>query len=389
MKKILIRGPLLSNSGYGVHSRQVFKWLLQRKNVEIKCQILSWGNNPWHLNLDYDNGIIKEIVNKSISNSQLAIENFNETYQIQLPNEWIKISEYDVGITAGVESNICNSSLIQHLNKMKKVVVPSNFSKNTFEETAKYFNKNIKTEIIVIPECFPDLFEKELNIKNNSYEKIKTDFNFIVFGQMSSLEESKDRKNTLKTIKCLVDTFKEDKNVGIIVKTNLGKNSKIDKSYCKKIINQYLEINKLNNKKCKLYLVHGNLSEMEILSLYKKSNVLVSGTRGEGYGLSHLEASSLGIPIISTNYSGYKDFLSNDFIKVKYNMTKVKNKSFLFDNKNSQWAEFDYEDMKSKLKEVYINYESYKKKSLVLKNKIKQNYNTKAIISFYSSSLRV
>ena len=35
MKKIILVGPLLTNSGYGVHSRQVFKALLNRKNIDL------------------------------------------------------------------------------------------------------------------------------------------------------------------------------------------------------------------------------------------------------------------------------------------------------------------------------------------------------------------
>ena len=31
IKKVLLRAPLLTNSGYGVHSRQIFAWLYTRK----------------------------------------------------------------------------------------------------------------------------------------------------------------------------------------------------------------------------------------------------------------------------------------------------------------------------------------------------------------------
>lgn len=387
MKKILLRGPLLTNSGYGVHSRQVYKWLSGLKNVDLKCQILSWGNNPWILDLKYDNGIIKEILDRSIDSKEILITKFDETYQVQLPTEWIKISNYDVGITAGVESDYCNKNIIDNINKMNKIIVPSEFSKNTFLNTAKKFNKKIK-EINVIGESFPDLFLKESIDNIGTTIKHKTGFNFLIFGQITNISPDKDRKNTVKTLNTIIKEFKDNQDVGIILKTNLGKNSKIDKKYTKKLIKNSLG-NLNENRKCKIYLAHGNLNQNELISLYKSANVLVSGTKAEGYGLTHLEASSLGLPIVSTGYSGYEDFLKESYIKVNYKMKKINFESNLFEKDLSSWAEFDEEDMKEKLKEVFENYKHYKEKSEYHKKTIKQNYNIQSIINSYRSIARV
>ena len=43
MKKVLLRAPLLTNSGYGVHSRQIFEWLETRKDLQVTSQCLQWG----------------------------------------------------------------------------------------------------------------------------------------------------------------------------------------------------------------------------------------------------------------------------------------------------------------------------------------------------------
>lgn len=387
MKKILLRGPLLTNSGYGVHSRQVYKWLSGLKNVDLRCQLLSWGNNPWILDLDHDKGIVKSILDKSIDPKEISITKFDETYQVQLPTEWIKISNYDVGITAGIESDYCNKDIISNINKMNKVIVPSRYSKNTFLNTAKKFNKEIN-EINVIGESFPDLFsQKEINNIETTI-KHKTGFNFLIFGQITNILPEKDRKNTVKTLNTIVKAFKDNHNVGVILKTNLGKNSKIDKKYTKKLIKSSLG-NLNENRRCRIYLAHGNLNQEELISLYKSTNVLVSGTRAEGYGLTHLEASSLGIPIVSTGYSGYEDFLKENYIKVNYKMKKINFESNLFQKGLSSWAEFDEEDMIFKLKEVYKNYNYYKEKSEDYKKTIKQNYNIQSIINSYRSIARV
>ncbi len=63
MKKVLLRAPLLTNSGYGVHSRQVFEWLLE-KDIELDVECLKWGNTPWLLD-DENNRIVKEVMLRS------------------------------------------------------------------------------------------------------------------------------------------------------------------------------------------------------------------------------------------------------------------------------------------------------------------------------------
>ena len=63
--------------------------------------------------------------------------------------------------------------------------------------------------------------------------------------------------------------------------------------------------------KCKIYLVHGDLTDEEMTGLYQhpKIKCLISTTHGEGYGLPLFEAAYNGLPVICTNWSGQKDFL--------------------------------------------------------------------------------
>ena len=62
MKKVLLRGPLLTNSGYGVHSRQLFSWLYNREDIELSVECLNWGITSWILDKEFDNGIIGKIM---------------------------------------------------------------------------------------------------------------------------------------------------------------------------------------------------------------------------------------------------------------------------------------------------------------------------------------
>ena len=83
MAHILLRAPLLTQSGYGVHSRQIFRWAKTRGH-KVSSQLLPWGITPWFCNKNYLDGLVGEIMETSGEmDSQPDI-----SFQIQLPNEW-------------------------------------------------------------------------------------------------------------------------------------------------------------------------------------------------------------------------------------------------------------------------------------------------------------
>jgi len=63
--------------------------------------------------------------------------------------------------------------------------------------------------------------------------------------------------------------------------------------------------------KCKVYLLHGDMSEAEMHSLYKHPKIksMICLSHGEGFGLPLFEAAYSGLPIIAPGWSGQCDFL--------------------------------------------------------------------------------
>ncbi|HIL27278.1 MAG TPA: hypothetical protein EYG21_07845, partial [Nitrospinaceae bacterium] len=209
MKRVLVRGPLLTMSGYGTHSRQIFKWL-ESKGFEIVSQVTPWGVTPWYVNPDYLDGLVGRIMQTAAPIQDPA---FDASFQIQLPNEWDpNIAKYNVGITAAVETDRCNPAWIQSCNQMNHVVVPSNHTKNTLERSGK-----IDTQLDVIPESFYDCLLDETNEKNLNLQ-FATEFNFLVFGQITGQNPFTDRKNTFFALKWLCEEFKNNPDVGIVIK---------------------------------------------------------------------------------------------------------------------------------------------------------------------------
>ena len=84
-KKVLLRAPLLTNSGYGVHSRQVFSWLSSRKDIDLTVECLQWGRTSWLVNPSLEKGLIGKIMNHSKPHTD---GKYDVSFQVQLPDEW-------------------------------------------------------------------------------------------------------------------------------------------------------------------------------------------------------------------------------------------------------------------------------------------------------------
>ena len=383
MKKVLFRGPALTQSGYGVHSRQVAKWLLTKSNVDVKFQTLPWGDTPWILDKNSHDSLIDKILKNTLDVSSLK-DKFDVSFQLQLPNEWDnKLAKYNVGMTAGVETDTCNPEWIDACNKMDMIIVPSTHTLNVLKNTG-----DLKVPVHVVPESFCDQILKEPSQKVvDSLPKFSTNFNFLLFGQITGDNPHNDRKNIFFTIKWLCETFKDDKDVGIVLKTNLCRNTNIDKQKTKQLL-------KVLVKECrtgdypKIHLLHGDFSDEEVSALYKHEQIksLVTLTRGEGYGLPILEAAASGLPVIATGWSGHTDFLNHGkYVTVSYaikniHKSRVDNKIFL---PQSKWAEASEDDFKKKIIKFRNNYVTPKEWAAELSSVIKEKYSSKAVFEKY------
>ena len=386
MKTVLLRAPLLTNSGYGVHSRQIARWLFRKaaleNNIEITTELLRWGNTHWLTDIELEEGLIGEIIQTSGNKKNF----YDVTIQLQLPNEWNPmLGMFNIGITAGVETDRCNPAWLDSINSMSLVIVPSEFTKRSFLNTG-----NVTTPIIVIPESFPDEMLSEE--KGELDLELKTNFNFLVFGQLTGSGVDNDRKNIPYTIKWLTETFAGNEDVGIIIKTNLGAQTQLDKLNVSNIMARVAKEIRLNSFGPKLYLLHGDMTNLELKSLYKNEKIkaLVSLTHGEGFGLTLLEAAACGLPILATDWSAHTEFLSlGKYIQIPSNIEKihesrVDNQIFM---KNAQWAMPNEEMAKQKFSKFYTSNSKPKEWANELSKKIKENYSFEAISNNYSKNL--
>lgn len=386
MKTVLLRAPLLSQSGYGVHSRQVARWLFDRAdekgNLEVSTELLNWGQTPWYVDANAQDGLIGRCLQASSSPKPM----YDVTIQLQLPNEWTtEVGKFNIGMTAGVEADRCNPQWIDAINQMNLVIVPSEFTKSTFMSSGK-----VTTPIVVVPEAFPDEILNQDNIAPLPFEP-ETKFNFLVFGQATGGDAAADRKNLPFTLKWLFEAFADKPDVGIILKTNMGRYSSADRFVCEGMLSKLLaEVNKQANPK--FYLLHGEMNETEIVGLYKHPTVkgLVTLTHGEGFGLPILEAAACGVPVIATGWSAHTEFLGHGkYIKIgctpgSIPNTRVDGQIWVH---GAQWAMPDEADFKKRVLRFYEDASTPRLWAKDLRAKLRDKYSFAAISKAYSVTL--
>ena len=332
MTHVHIKGPLLSISGYGVHARQICRWAFAQ-GFHVTTDITRWGKTPWYTDRDECDGLIDKIMEASAPLTSKP----DYSFQIMLPNEWSPtLAKKNFGISAVVEANKCNPNWVVACQRMDHVIVPSQFAKKCL------VNTGLKSKrVTVIPEAF---MESCVEVPISLDVSFETDNNYLVFGQISGNYET-DRKNTGITLALLCDILKDDPSAGIILKTNMGGNSTIDRYMTRKKMKQVLQQVR-KGPFPKLYLLHGYLKEKEVSSLYKHPKVkgLISLTHGEGFGLPLLEAAACGLPICATNWSAHTEFLNlGDWTKVAgrlENIPKIKEDKNIWVS-GAQWANVD------------------------------------------------
>jgi glycosyltransferase involved in cell wall biosynthesis len=382
-KQVVIRAPLLSYSGYGTHSRQIFRWLLSRDDVDIQTQVVPWGITSWMINPEFEGGLIQEIMERSAPTTANIEPDIS--LQLQLPNEWDPgFGKVTVGMSACVETDICNPQWVECCNKMSRVVVPSEHTKSVLENSG-----DLSVPISVVPEAYYSAIARsELPPSGLDFS---TDFNFLLFGQFTGNNPENDRKNIFYSIKWLCEVFADDPDVGIVLKTNSGRNTMIDRMLTQKTLVQLLsEVRR--GPYPKFHFLHGAMTPLEIAALYRdpKIKALVALTRGEGFGLPILEAAVSGLPVIATDWSAHTEFLQKGkFIGVDYNLqeiheSRVDNQIFM---KAAKWANPKEEDAKSRLKKFRNSPYTPKEWAHELRKKLIPSYSQAAIEKIYDDKL--
>ena len=399
MKPIMVvTAPVGTRSGYGAHSRDICRSLIDLDKFDVRIWPVRWGNTPQNALSEQnpqDLPIIKRLLQTPEIERQPDIH-----VHIVVPNEFQNIAKYNIGITAGIETTAVPPVWIEGLNRMDLNIVPAKFVKHTIENT-KYdkHDENTKQKIGQLTNQKPVevLFEgvdTDIYGKTNEFSKelleqfepIKEDFCFLHVGHWLQGNMGEDRKDISMLVKTFCETFKNQKNPpALILKTSGATPCIIDRE---EILGKIRDIKRsLVGELPNVYVLHGDLRDEEINQLYNHPKVKahVSFTHGEGFGRPLLEATLSEKPVIASNWSGQTDFLNQDSILLPGNMIDVPKNSFPkeFIVDGAQWFQVNYAYASNVLKEIHNNYSKYvtkaKKQSIVNKSKFSLEQMTKTL----------
>jgi len=385
MKPTLVfQGPIFTRSGYGDHCRDLMKSLRKMDKYDIKIIPLRWGNTPQNQVSDQDEfgrWMLERVIG--------SIEQKPDVFmQVSVANEFEPKGNYNIGVTAGVETTIAPKDFIDGSNKMDLILVPSNFTKQNLGATV-YQQKEQATGQIVgeIKTTTPIevLFEgvdTEIFSKGNGKDvlsNVKEDFNFLIVGHWLKGDLGQDRKDIGMAIKTFATVFQylpKDKRPGLIVKTSHAGFSVIDRESTREKIDAVLK--SFGDKCPSVYLIHGDMEETDMSNLYHhpKVKAMISFTKGEGYGRPMAEFTLTGKPIIASGWSGQLDFLpAENAVLLEGSLTPVhESAADQFCMKEAQWFTANYSAAANKLYDVYNNYDTYSKKSEGLKTNTLDNF---------------
>jgi len=382
---LVYQAPVFTRSGYGDHARDILRSLFELDKYDIKLVPTRWGTTPQN-QVDPTT----EFGKKMLSNIVTRVDKKPDIFmQMSVANEFEPKGNFNIGITAGVETTVIPREFIDGSNKMDLTIVPSQLTKSLFDKT-QYQEQNKQTKEIIktfkVEKPVETLFE---GVNTKTYgniqpsdidvlDGIETDFNFLFVGHWLKGNLGQDRKDIGMVIKTFSTVFKylpKGKQPGLILKTSSAGFSVIDRENMREKIENIIKGLK---DVPPIYLLHGDLKESEMVELYNhpKVKAMVSFTKGEGYGRPLAEFATTGKPIMVSKWSGHVDFLPEEHtVFLEGQLTDVhKSAADKFLLKESKWFTVNYSDAANKFYQLFNEYDSFLKKSQGLKSNIFNNF---------------
>jgi len=371
---LLFQGPARSRSGYGDHTRDLLTSLINMDKFDVRIAPTKWGDCP-------ETGLEGYPLRSELEKRFLTTPTLDKQPDIYIncsvPNEFQPVGKYNIGITAGIETTVCDPEWLNGCNKMNLIIVPSEHSKSVLLNTSydkmddktkqKIGELKLETPIEVLFEGLDTTVFKHLPHAEPAIDaelkNIKEDFCFLYVGHWLNGKIGHDRKDTGALVRTFCETFKEQKDKpALIMKASSATFSLLDRKY---ILDKLKEVTTPIGEGCpNVYLLHGDLLPEEMNGLYNHPKVKahVSFTKGEGFGRPLLEATVSQKPVIASSWSGQLDFLHPEYSTLLPGELRDVHKSAQWKgviNQGSQWFYVNYTIAQKVLRDVFNSYKTY------------------------------
>jgi len=363
---VIVSCPIDTYSGYGARARDFVKGLIEIDKYEVKILSQRWGNTRSGYLIDHSEDKLTSLtIDKLESKPDIWI-------QCTVPNEFQPVGNFNIGLTAGIETTTCDPLWIQGCNRMDLILCSSQHSKNVFLNSKfdqKDNNTGQLTGKLELQKPVEVLFEggdlDKYKQEKSTFDlsSIKESFCFLFVGHWLQGALGEDRKNVGYMIKSFLETYKNKKDTpAFILKTSKGNSSILDRTALLKRIDDIRKT--VKGKLPNIYLVHGDLSDKDMNSLYNSDKVkaMISLTKGEGFGRPLLEFSFINKPIMCSAWSGQADFLDPNFSLLIGGELKPIHQSAVVKNvliPESSWFQADNAQVGKGYKDMVKNYKKY------------------------------
>ena len=322
----VISCPIDTFSGYGARSRDIALSIINSNKYDLRILPQRWGSTPYGF-LDSSNTEHAKILACMMPNNNLEKQP-DIWMQITVPNEFQAVGKFNIGVTAGIETTICDVSWLEGMNRMSLNLVSSEHAKKVFLES-KYEKRNSQNNQIesIVELTAPievlfegvntDVYKKIDEFQNKDLHDFVNDipeaYAFLFVGHWLQGDMNEDRKNITGLVRIFLETFKnKTSQPALILKTQSATPSIMDRE---EMLDKIRAIQAaIPGKLPSIYLLHGEFTDDDMNELYNNPKVktLVSLTKGEGYGRPLLEFTTSQKPVLTTGWSGHVDFLNPD-----------------------------------------------------------------------------
>lgn len=191
----------------------------------------------------------------------------------------------------------------------------------------------------------------------------------FTFGHMGALSI---RKGTDLLVQAFTEAFPKEKDVQLICKTSYPNYPFMTK-----------------DKRIKVQMTPVTHEEL-MKDFFQKIDCFVFPTRGEGFGLTPLEAMATGVPSIVTGWSGPMEYMNPEVgWTLDYSFSPAKNFSeHVYKEDCGDWAEPNKEDLIEKMRYAYKNREETKKKGNAAAQYVKEVWLWNDKIKLYETALQ-
>jgi glycosyltransferase involved in cell wall biosynthesis len=351
--KVRYMGSWADYSGYGEANRNAIRALM---SVNVKVTTQKVVN-------------VRERANfGKIYNEIAALEGKPLDYRIKIihitPDGYLKYLEpmkYHIGHLFWETSSL-PPSWVWNANLMNEIWTGDKYHAKVFQDSG------VRVPIFVIPQAIDTEFvrPKPFTIAERPRFLFYSIFQWI------------ERKNPQLLLEAYWQEFSPQEDVGLLLKTYRLDFSSNEKQKIYSDIKKW----KAGRVTAPIFLYDDLLSRDNMYRLHATGDCFVLPHRGEGWGVTQVEASLMGNPVISTDLGGMHDWMDDSTMLLlkDYKLVNVFNMDFVpWYTSNQLWAEPSLTELRQKMRWAYENYGKAKEMAERARQRVLKNFSFQAV----------